>query len=103
MSSRPISEALRRIRDRAAEGGADDEQAELNAAIAGQVATQRVARGLSQAELAELTGTTQSAIARLESGRRAPRVDTLMRVANALDCALEVALRPRTQSEGGSS
>ena len=100
MSTRPISETLRRIRDRAAEGGADAEHAALYAEVAGQVAAQRAARGLSQAELAVLTGTTQSAIARLESGRRAPRIDTLLRVANALDCVLEVTLRPRTTSGG---
>ena len=100
MSTRPISDTLRRIRDRAAEGGRDAEDTRLYAEVAGQVASQRAARGLSQAELAELTGTTQSAIARLESGRRAPRIDTLLRVANALDCELEVTLRPRTTAGG---
>src|SRR6476469_3542155 len=100
MSSKAISERLRRVRDRAAEGGADVADSRLYAEVAGQVAAQRAARGLSQAELAELTGTTQSAIARLESGRRAPRVDTLLRVANALDCELEVTLRPRTTAGG---
>jgi transcriptional regulator with XRE-family HTH domain len=61
------------------------------------IAARRVALALSQRELAELTGTTQSAIARLEGGSRAPRVDTLLRVANALDCELVVRLRPRTK------
>ena len=44
-------------------------------------------------------GTTQSAIARLESGGRPPRIDTLLRVAEALDCELIVQLRPRTKRE----
>jgi ribosome-binding protein aMBF1 (putative translation factor) len=70
------------------------------AQIANQVAKQRVARGLSQRELAELVGTTQSAIARLEAGGRPPRIDTLLRIAEALDCELAVELRPRTQVEG---
>jgi predicted transcriptional regulator len=65
------------------------------AAIAGRVAERRGERGLSQRELAELTGTTQSAIARLEAGGRPPRIDTLLRIANALDCDLVVELRPR--------
>jgi transcriptional regulator with XRE-family HTH domain len=69
----------------------------LFAQIAGQVVEQRRARGLSQAELAGMVGTTQSAIARLESGGRPPRIDTLLRIANALDCELAVELRPRTQ------
>jgi transcriptional regulator with XRE-family HTH domain len=72
----------------------------LFAQIAEQVAAQRRSRGLSQSELAELCGTTQSAIARLESGGRPPRIDTLLRVANALDCALHVELRPRTPPDG---
>ncbi len=69
------------------------------AAIAEQVADRRRTLGLSQAALAELTGTTQSAIARLESGGRPPRIDTLLRIANALDCELHVELRPRTTRE----
>jgi transcriptional regulator with XRE-family HTH domain len=71
------------------------------ARIADQVIEQRLARGLSQQELAELCSTTQSAIARLESGGRPPKVDTLLRIADALDCELEVALRPRTKTKGG--
>ncbi len=65
------------------------------AAIADKVAEQRAAKGLSQRELAELVGTTQSAIARLERGGRPPRIDTLMNIADALNCELVVDLRPR--------
>src|SRR5919202_5260851 len=66
------------------------------ARIAGQVAEQRLARKLSQRELAELVGTTQSAIARLERGGRPPRIDTLLRIAEALDCELVVELSPHS-------
>ena len=65
------------------------------AKIADRVAEQRVAKGLSQRELAELVGTTQSAIARLERGGRPPRIDTLLRIADALECELIVELQPR--------
>jgi predicted transcriptional regulator len=65
------------------------------AAVADKVAERRQARGLSQRELAELVGTTQSAIARLERGGRPPRIDTLLRIADALDCDLVVELKPR--------
>jgi predicted transcriptional regulator len=65
------------------------------AKIADQVADRRVEMGLSQRELAELCGTTQSAIARLERGGRPPRIDTLLRIADALDCELVVELEPR--------
>jgi len=65
------------------------------AAVADKVAERRQARRLSQRELAELVGTTQSAIARLERGGRPPRIDTLLRIADALDCDLVVELKPR--------
>ncbi len=70
------------------------------AAIASELAARRTQRGLSQRELAHLVGTTQSAIARLESGGRPPRIDTLLRIADALECDLHVELTPRqTPSE----
>ena len=67
--------------------------------IASRVAEQRNARGLSQKDLADIVGTTQSAIARLESGGRPPRIDTLLRIAQALDCDLVVELRPQEEGE----
>lgn len=69
---------------------------EFHGAIASQVSTERQRRQLSQRELAELCGTTQSAIARFEAGARPAKLDTLLRIANALDCELEVTFRPRT-------
>jgi transcriptional regulator with XRE-family HTH domain len=86
-----MSQPIERIRARLA--GA--EEGWLFAQIAGQVADRRKERGLSQAELANLVGTTQSAIARLESGGRPPRIDTLLRIANALDADLQIELRDR--------
>lgn len=88
------AEALGHLRERLA--GAEDGW--FFAQIAEQVASQRRARGLSQTQLAELVDTTQSAIARLESGGRPPRIDTLLRIANALDCRLLVELVPRTST-----
>jgi transcriptional regulator with XRE-family HTH domain len=79
----------------------EDEEQQLWQAIARRVAEQRQARRLSQRELAELCGTTQSAIARVERGARPPRLDTLRRIANALDCELLVQLRPRTTTGAG--
>lgn len=70
----------------------------LYAALAQGVKGHRQRLGLSQQEVAEMTGTTQSAIARLEAGTRPPRIDTLLRIANALDCELVVDLRSRTKS-----
>ncbi len=64
------------------------------AKIADRVAERRDEMGFSQRQLAELCGTTQSAIARLERGGRPPRIDTLLRIAEALDCELVVELEP---------
>jgi predicted transcriptional regulator len=90
-------EAIERIRERLAH--ADDGW--FFAQIADQVADRRKELELSQAELADLVGTTQSAIARLESGGRPPRIDTLLRIADALDCDLLVDLRPRANPQRG--
>jgi transcriptional regulator with XRE-family HTH domain len=69
------------------------------AQIADDVVARRRERGMSQADLASLVGTTQSAIARLESGGRPPRIDTLLRIAEALECDLIVRLEPRAEEE----
>ena len=90
--ARTEPKAIERLRERIA--GVEDGRW-FFAAIADQVAERRAERRLSQRELAELTGTTQSAIARLEAGGRPPRIDTLLRIANALNCDLVVQLRPR--------
>jgi transcriptional regulator with XRE-family HTH domain len=90
-------DAFERLRERLAHIDAD--QGWFFAQVADQVIKERKALGLSQKELAELTGTTQSAIARLESGGRPPRIDTLLRIAEALDCELIVQLRARTTRE----
>ena len=96
---RLTEQTLERIRERLAH--ADDGW--FFAQIADRVADRRKELGLSQAELAQLVDTTQSAIARLESGGRPPRIDTLLRIANALDCELVVELKPRTNPKRGAS
>ncbi len=88
--------AVERLRERLAHA---DEDGWFFARIADRVAERRLELGLTQQELAELCGTTQSAIARLESGGRPPRIDTLLRIANALDSDLIVELRPRTNTK----
>lgn len=50
--------------------------------------------GVTQAEVARRIGTTQSAVARLESGsgKHSPSIATLQRYARALGCRLEFRL-----------
>jgi ribosome-binding protein aMBF1 (putative translation factor) len=86
---------LERLRRRLAASDAGEERA-LFRAIAEEVTRRRLEWDLSQRELADLCGTTQSAIARIERGARPPRIDTLLRIGRALDCELAVELRPRT-------
>lgn len=65
----------------------------------------RAERGLTQAQVAERIGTTQSAVARMESGRgkHSPSLATLSRYAEALGCRLEVRLVRKRNLTGRSS
>jgi ribosome-binding protein aMBF1 (putative translation factor) len=98
-SARQLDDRLASLRE--AVRGIDPDDRELFGLIAEHVAERRKAWGVSQRELAELCGTTQSAIARVERGARPPRIDTLARIAAALDCELVIELRPRTNPPYG--
>lgn len=58
----------------------------------------RARSGLTQAEIAARMGTTQSAVARLESERSLPSLRTLQRFAEAVGARLVVTLEPLTVS-----
>ena len=52
--------------------------------------------GLTQEAVAELMGTTKSAVSRLESaGKHAPSITTLKKYAEAVGCNLEIKLVPK--------
>lgn len=55
--------------------------------------------GLSQRALADLAGTTQSAIARLETGRTTPSFDAVLRLVRLCGFDLDVALVERDASD----
>ena len=65
--------------------------------LAFEIKALREKKGLSKRQLAELVGTTQSAIARLEGGRISPSLPTLDRIANALDAELTVTFTDTQQ------
>ncbi|MEZ4744343.1 MAG: helix-turn-helix transcriptional regulator [Bdellovibrionota bacterium] len=48
----------------------------------------RKSKGLTQAQLAELCGTTQQQVAKLENGIVDPKVSTLRRLASSLKCEI---------------
>jgi transcriptional regulator with XRE-family HTH domain len=65
----------------------------MNAAEIGlQVASARRLAGVTQAELADKLGTTQSALSRVEAGRVLPRIDFLDRLARELGQPLVLTL-----------
>ena len=63
-------------------------------ALASQIIGARAKAGLSQADLAERMATSQSTVARLESGRTQPSVRTLEKVAAATGMRLRISLVP---------
>jgi DNA-binding XRE family transcriptional regulator len=68
---------------------------ELEYQLADQLLKARARAGLTQDAVAELMGTTKSAISRLEgAGKHAPSLATLERYANAVGCKLQVRLVP---------
>lgn len=60
--------------------------------ISNELLKARLRAGLSQAELASLMRTSQSAIARLESGQTLPSTKTLIRFAEATGSKIQVRL-----------
>ena len=60
--------------------------------ISAELVKARLRAGLSQAELAARMGTSQSAIARLESGQTLPSTKTLLRYAGATGSRFHVRL-----------
>lgn len=58
----------------------------------------RLAKGLTQEQLAKLLNTKQESIARLESGGSLPSLSTVKKVADALDAELQINLRPKPKS-----
>jgi transcriptional regulator with XRE-family HTH domain len=83
------SRALRRAAVRKAYDGLEDEFAFLD-----EVLRARARSGLTQADVAARVGTTQSAIARLESGtpKHSPSIATLQRYARAIGFRVEIRL-----------
>jgi ribosome-binding protein aMBF1 (putative translation factor) len=68
------------------------EMSERRRELASRLAAERVELGLTQTEVAARMGTSQSAVARLESGAADVRISTLERYAAALDRALDLRL-----------
>ena len=62
-------------------------------ALVKTIINQRIKRGWSQTELAEAIGSRQPVISRLERGEGNPSLQTLQRIAKALDLSLKVSMQ----------
>ena len=63
-------------------------------ALARELIEARAKAGLTQAEVAERMGTTQSVVARIESGRNPPNLKTLEKYAHAVGRRVKLKLVP---------
>lgn len=67
-------------------------------ALVRQMLAARSQSGLTQEAVAELMGTTKSAVSRLEAvGKHAPSLATLKKYAKAVGCNLEIKLIPTSR------
>lgn len=66
------------------------EQINFQVELIGKIISAREAKGLSQRDLAELTGIKQPAIARMESMKTIPKIDTLFKILAPLGYTLSV-------------
>ena len=55
----------------------------------------RKEKGITQQEIADRTGIKRTSVARIESGRNAPTIEVLVKLAAALDMELEIRLVER--------
>ncbi len=72
---------------------ADDMQGEMSSVVQ-QMINLRRRKGLSQRQLAELVGTHQPSISRLEAGHIGS-ITFLQKIADALDASIEIRFVPR--------
>lgn len=68
------------------------EKDRLAESIGNHIAYKCKEQKLSQKQLAEMTGLTEAGISRYISGQRLPRLDILLRIAEALHCSLDYLL-----------
>jgi transcriptional regulator with XRE-family HTH domain len=68
---------------------------ELEYKLAANLIRLRLAKGLTQEDLAKMLNTKQESIARLENGGSLPSLSTMKKLAEALDAELEIDLRPK--------
>ena len=76
--------------DEARVSPAEREKINFEIDLIGKIIEAREQKGLSQRELAKLSGVKQPAIARLESMKTTPQIDTLFKVLNPLGYTISI-------------
>lgn len=69
---------------------AEKAQIDFEVELIGKLIEAREAKGLSQRELADICGVKQPAIARIESMRVTPQIDTLVKILQPLGYSLQI-------------
>lgn len=93
----PVAEAAKKWREDPEFVAAHD-ALEEEFALASALIRARAEANMTQAEVAEAMGTTQAAVARLESGRTMPSTRSLKRFAEATGTRLRISFVPDARS-----
>lgn len=79
------------------------EVAEELAEIIGTITVTRIEQGVTQRQLAKMSGIKQSAIARMESIQAVPRLDTLIKIARCLGIKLKAEKKEELMESASAS
>jgi transcriptional regulator with XRE-family HTH domain len=86
--------------DRELINDAEKARIEFEVALIGKLIEARDSKGVTQQELARMTGLKQSAIARLESMKSTPQIDTLFKILKPLGYTLAIVPDPAAGGRG---
>lgn len=65
------------------------------------IAQRRIALGMTQKQLAEAVGCYPKDICRWELGKREPRINALLKLADALNCTVDELIQTDPSEQGG--
>ncbi len=91
-----FDEVFEEIKSKGKEEKETIEMAEELARVIKELTDARINKGFTQRDLAEKCGLKQSAIARMESLQKVPRLDTMIKVARCLDVKVYVGVPEET-------
>ena len=67
--------------------------------VARNIVDARKRAGISQAELADKLAVTQGAVSQWETGQTFPRIESLMKISETLNCSLDELLRSKSEEK----